>query len=84
MRRILELRGVAASTMSANSGIFRMAPGRTVDRADHRHLDFEEPAITGGGPPVDAVDALAGGRLGNEDVPGWRAARKTQPRCRSG
>src|ERR1043166_4503256 len=38
-----------------------MAPGRTVDRADHRHLDFEEPHQEVATLPMDAVDALPAG-----------------------
>jgi hypothetical protein len=42
-----------------------MAPRRAVDRADHRHLDFEEPHQQVPTLPVDAVDAL-GGRTDRE------------------
>ena len=58
MRRILELRGVGGEHDVAQQRDLGMAPGRAVDRADHRHLDFEQPHQQMPAFPMDPVDAV--------------------------
>ena len=62
---ILELRRVRREHDVAQQRDLGMAPGRAVDRADHRHLDFEQPHQQMPALPMDAVDAV-GRRAGRK------------------
>src|SRR5713101_7971615 len=58
MRGILELRSLGRQDDVAQQGDLRVAPRRTVDRADHRYLDVQQVHQEMTSLPMDAIDPL--------------------------